>query len=98
LKPNDVWDIVGEGAWERVRVGGICFRIYPLDHNPRHVHAEYAGIEAIVDLRADGTVALAGRVARLWPANAKRSDVKKILTAAQEHFDLLVAMWEEMHP
>lgn len=81
-----------------VRIGGICFRIYPLDHDPRHVHAEYSGIVAIVDLRADGTVALARRVTRLRPANANRSDVKKILTAAQEHFDLLVAVWEEMHP
>ncbi len=53
---------------------------------------------AIVDLRADGTVVLAEREDRIKPANAKRTDVKKILKAAQEHFDALVAAWESMHP
>lgn len=80
-----------------VRVGGILFRIYPDDHEPRHVHAEYAETAAILDLRADGTVALADRPDRIRPANAKRSDVKKILEAAREHFDVLAAAWEEMH-
>lgn len=32
---------------------------------------------AIVDLRADGTVALAEREDRIKPANAKRTDVKR---------------------
>jgi len=81
-----------------LRVGGVCFRIYPGDHEPRHVHGEYAEMVAIVDLRADGTVALAEREDRIKPANAKRTDVKKILKAAQEHFDALVAAWESMHP
>jgi hypothetical protein len=81
-----------------VRIGGICFRLYPDDHVPRHVHAEYSGMEAIVDLRVDGTVALANRVDRIRPVNAKRSDVKRVLSAAQEHFDELVLAWEEMHP
>jgi hypothetical protein len=81
-----------------VRLGGIFFRLYPDDHAPRHVHAEYAETAAIVDLRADRTVALADRPDRVRPANAKRSDVKKILEAAQMHFDILVTAWEEMHP
>jgi hypothetical protein len=68
-----------------------------LAFEPRHVHAEYAETAAIVDLRVDRTVALADRPDRVRPANAKRSDVKKILETAQEHFDVLVAAWEAMH-
>ncbi len=77
-----------------VWIGSICFRVYPEDHEPRHVHGEFAGIVAIVNLCSDGTVEL--RVVK--PANAKRTDVKKILKAASEHFDQLVAEWESMHP
>jgi hypothetical protein len=81
-----------------VRIGGIRFRLYPDDHSPRHVHCRYSEIVAIVDLRPDGTVKLANREDRVRPANAKQNDIKKILTTAQEHFDLLVSLWEEMHP
>ncbi len=42
--------------------------------------------------------ALASREDAIQPANAKRSDVKRILRAAAEHFDVLVAAWEKMHP
>jgi hypothetical protein len=49
-----------------------------------------------VDLRADGTVSLADRWDALNPANAKRSDVRKILSLASEHFEELVAIWEAM--
>jgi hypothetical protein len=76
--------------------GGVSFRAYPQDHEPRHVHAFFAGCEAIVDLRADGTVALADRWDALNPANAKRSDLRKILSLAAEHFEELVAIWEAM--
>ena len=50
---------------------------------------ECAETVAIVDLRADGTVTLADRVDRIKPTNAKRSDVKNIVKAVQEHFDVL---------
>ena len=53
--------------------------------------------EVVVDLRFDGTVALAGRDDAVRPANAKRSDVKKILRAAAEHFEQLRALWEAIH-
>jgi len=81
-----------------VRVGGIIFQFFPVDHEPRHAHAHYAGIEVIVDLLDDRTVALSEREDRIQPANAKRSDVKKILKTAAEHFDDLVAACERMHP
>jgi hypothetical protein len=48
--------------------------------------------------RRPRTVALANREDAIQPANAKRSDVKCILRTAAEHFDVLVAAWEKMHP
>lgn len=80
-----------------VRAGGVRFKIYPQDHEPRHAHGLYAGIEVIVALLADGTVTLARRGDTVQPRNAKRSDVRKILNAAAEHFEAIVAAWEEMH-
>ncbi len=80
-----------------VRAGGVRFKIYPQDHEPRHVHGLYGGIEVIVDLLADGTVRLARRKDAVQPGNAKRSDVRKILNAAAEYFDAIVVAWREMH-
>jgi len=48
-----------------------------------------------VDLLADGGIAPANRKDR--PFNAKRSDVKKVLTAAAHNFEALVAPWEGIH-
>jgi hypothetical protein len=50
-----------------------------------------------VDLLKDGFVALAARKDAVRPANAKRSDVKKILEAAAAHHEELVELWEEIH-
>jgi len=43
------------------------------------------------------TVGLADRDDAIRPANAKRSDVRKILEAGADHFDELVELWEGMH-
>jgi len=56
-----------------------------------------AGGVRFVALLADGTVTLARRGDAVQPRNAKRSDVRRILTAAAEHFEAIVAAWEEMH-
>ncbi len=80
-----------------LRVGGVRFVAYSNDHPPRHVHGFAGETEAIVDLRFDGTVALARRDDAVRPANAKRSDVKKILRAAAEYFEKLAALWEGIH-
>ncbi len=80
-----------------IRFGGVLFVIYSNDHPPRHVHGFAGETEAIVDLRLDGTVAIAMRDDAIRPANAKRSDVKKILKAAALHFEELAALWEEIH-
>ena len=80
-----------------LRLGGVRLVIYSNDHPPRHVHGFHGETEAIVDLRRDRAVALANRDGAVRPANAKKSDVKKILKAAAERFDELAALWESMH-
>jgi hypothetical protein len=80
-----------------LRFGGVLFVAYSNDHSPRHVHGFAGETEAIIDLRFDGTVALAPRNDAIRPANAKRSEVKKILNTAALHFEELAALWEEIH-
>ena len=75
----------------------FLFVAYSHDHPPRHVHGFASETEVIVDLRLDGTVALAGRNDAIRATNAKRGDVKKILNAAALHFEELVQLWEEIH-
>ncbi|MFZ0477895.1 MAG: DUF4160 domain-containing protein [Terriglobales bacterium] len=67
------------------------------DHPPRHVHGSAGETEVIVDLRVDGTVGLADRDDAIRPANAKRSDVRKILEAAADNFERLAEMWEAIY-
>ena len=78
-----------------LRFVGVRFVAYSNDHPPRHVHGFTGETEAIIDLRLDGTVALAKRDDAIRPANAKQSDVKKVLRAAGEHFEELAQLWEE---
>ena len=80
-----------------LRCGSVLFRIYPQDHEPRHVHGLIGDTEIIVDLGRDGTILLADRNDCIRPGNAKRSDVRNILDAAAECFEELVALWEKMH-
>lgn len=79
-----------------LRFDGVLFIAYSNDHPPRHVHGFTGETEAIVDLRLNGAVALAERDDAVQPANAKRSDVKKILNAAALHFEELAVLWEAM--
>jgi hypothetical protein len=74
----------------------VLFSVYSHDHWPPHVHAEYAGIEAVIEI-ADGEARLSGRKRAVRPANAKRSDLNKILQAAADNADILLAMWEQIH-
>ena len=79
-----------------LRFGGVWFIAYSNDHPPRHVHGFTGETRAIIDLRLDGTVALAERNDAVRPANAKRSDVRKILNAAALHFEEPAALWQAM--
>jgi len=78
-----------------VRVGEVRFRVYPQDHLPRHVHGFIGSGEVIVDLRADGSVALANW--RNAVSHVTRVEVKKVLAAAGGAFDQLTEAWEAMH-
>jgi hypothetical protein len=78
-------------------LAGIRFVAYPNDHPPPHVHGFHGETEAIIDLRSDGSVALADRDDAVRPANAKRSDVKKMLKATALHYEELAELWEDMH-
>ncbi len=77
------------------RVRGVSFRVYPQDHEPRHIHGFIGSGEVIVDLRADGTVALAHRKDAIR-GTVTRSEVRKVLTAAGEAFQTLADLWDEM--
>jgi hypothetical protein len=89
------WVTLGNVA--SLRSGNVWFIADPQDHEPRHVHGFAGETEVIVDLGDDGNVAIANRVDCIRPGNAKRSDMRKILRAAVEHFDELVSLWEKMH-
>ncbi len=80
-----------------VRFDGVRFVAYAMDHEPRHVHGFYADIEAIVDLRLDGTVSLANRTDAVRPSKGSKSDVRHVLTITAKHFDELNALWEKHH-
>ncbi|MGA9672833.1 MAG: DUF4160 domain-containing protein [Terracidiphilus sp.] len=80
-----------------IRLDGVRFTAYTMDHEPRHVHGFYAEVELIVDLRLDGTVSLANRTDAIRPGNASKADVRHILNAAAKHFNELVSLWEKHH-
>jgi hypothetical protein len=80
-----------------LRFDGVRFTAYTMDHAPRHVHGFYAEIEVIVDLRQDGTVALAKRTDTIRPSNGSKADVRHVLMVAARHFDELALLWEKHH-
>lgn len=80
-----------------LRLGNVLFIAYPQDHQPRHVHCFSGETEAIIDLDNHGNVTLADRPDCIRPGNAKRSDVRRILNRATEHFEQLVSLWEKMY-
>jgi hypothetical protein len=73
----------------------VRFIAYPQDHEPRHVHGFIGSGEVIVDLRLDGSVALARRDDAV--RGVTRSEVRKVLEAAERRYHQLVAHWEKMH-
>jgi hypothetical protein len=92
LKTQARWGILMvSGFLER----GVRFIAYPQDHEPRHVHGFIGSGEVIVDIRPDGAVALARRVDAV--RGVTRSEVRKVLEAAERRYHDLVAHWENMH-
>jgi hypothetical protein len=86
-----------DGHVGSLRFAGVLFVAYSNDHSPRHIHGFAGETEVIIDLRTDETVALSKRSDAIRPANAKRSEVKKILSVAASHFEALAELWESIH-
>lgn len=78
-----------------IRIGGVRFRVHPQDHEPRHVHAYVGEGAVIIVLGPDRRVTVADRADSA--RNVKASDIRKVVRLAAEHFDELVALWEQMN-
>ena len=76
---------------------GVWFAAYSHDHPPPHVHGRYGDIQVVIDLLAGGKVRRSGRWDAVRPANAKRSDVRRILEVAAAHAAELMELWEKTH-
>lgn len=79
-----------------LRFDGVVFSVYPRDHLPRHAHGAHGEVVAIVEFWPGGA-RLAERRDAVTPANAKRSDVMKVVRAAILHEVELNRLWEETH-
>lgn len=79
------------------RYNGVRFQCYSHDHLPPHVHAFYNRIEVILELRDDGALALMDRLDAISPKDAPRGYVRYIRRVAEAHYDVLIALWEEIH-
>jgi hypothetical protein len=76
---------------------GVRFSAYADDHLPAHVHGKYAGTEVLVELLSGGRVIQSGRNDAVRPVDAKRSDVRRILSIAALHAAELHDIWEKIH-
>jgi hypothetical protein len=76
---------------------GVWFSAYSHDHEPPHVHGEYAGVEVLVDLLPDGKIRKSGRDKSVRPRKAKKSDVRHILSVAAANASELMKLWEDTH-
>ena len=81
----------------RIRIDAVWFQAFSDDHPPPHVHGFYAEVEVIIDLFDNGTTALSSRKRNTTPANAKLSDVRKVLDLAAKNYSTLKALWEKHH-
>ena len=89
-KPVGLIFVMGSISFE-----GVRFAAYSNDHDPMHVHRFYAEVEAIVELRLDGTVLLAGRKDAVRPRNGSKADVRHVLAVASKHFEELIVLLEK---
>ena len=76
---------------------GVCFSAYADDHLPARVHGKYAGTEVLVELLPGGKVIQSRRSDAIRPLDAKRSDVRRILSLAAMHSTELHDIWEKIH-
>jgi hypothetical protein len=71
-----------------LRHGGFRFYMWPNDHHPPHVHAEYAGEVAVIDI---DTLAVRPR------PTMRTADIARAAALVLENRDLLLAHWRKLH-
>jgi hypothetical protein len=76
---------------------GVRFSAYADDHLPAHVNGRYAETEVLVELLSGGKVIQSGRNDAVRPVDAKRSEVRRILSIAALHAAELHGIWEKVH-
>jgi hypothetical protein len=80
-----------------IRHKGALIKVFPQDHEPRHVHVTVAEVTVIVNLMEDGTVEIAARPDAVRPANGQRNHIREALNLIAECFEEAAALWERMH-
>jgi len=76
---------------------GVRFSAYTDDHLPAHIHGKYAETEVLIELLPGGKVIQSSRNDAIRPIDAKRSDVRRILSMAALHATELQEIWEKVH-
>lgn len=78
---------------------GLRFSAYTEAHAPPHVHGFYGGVEVVLEIDpvAD-EIRLSNRSRRIKPANARISDIRRIVRVANDNSDELFELWEAARP
>ena len=71
---------------------GFRIVIYLNDHEPAHVHAISADGEAKIDVLGS-----AGVPQLVWAVGLKKSAVRRAMNLVEEHRQLLLARWSDIH-
>ena len=78
-----------------LRFDGVRFAMFVNDHPPPHAHGSYGSVSVVVEFGDPEKIGVRRRSA--YPKKAKRSQVRKIVDTAAEHYDELKRMWEANH-
>jgi hypothetical protein len=78
-----------------LRFDGVRFAMFVDDHPPPHAHGSYGSVSLVVEFGDPEDIGV--RRGSTYPKNAKRSQVRKILDTALEHYDELRMTWEAIH-
>lgn len=78
------------------RFGEALFQAHSGDHDPRHIHASIGGHEVLLELGYDGKVRIANRRDAL--RGVTKTEARRALRLANDHFDELVTLWEKAAP
>ncbi|PZR35814.1 DUF4160 domain-containing protein [Caulobacter segnis] len=74
-----------------LRVEGLRIVIFSNDHEPAHVHVFGDG-EAKINLLGDE-----GNAELVWTVGFSRADVRRAVAVVDDHREMLLTRWSEMH-